>query len=504
MSTLARAMDVLPNEMWLRIFGGVDEAKSLGSVALVCRKFHILGSEALLRHVIWRSYTVAISHLEYWERNPSKMHLVRSLSLTLNPKDLRNVDPEDLRIFGAMQSFFNLNHLKLSCGALPDILYHLLQHLPSLTHLTLEACSVPPPPAFFPFSFPSTIPPPDIQVTTFTVSKLRPSHVGNFLLDAVTIPLACFFPNLQTFATDTIGIQIPTAVSAQLSSLTLALNGVVGDIQPRLAILLHRMPALTHLDISIAATGHYAPHGTVSLQPAPMLPRLHTLVAPWPAAGLIVPGAPLLAHLRVASSIPKPADAVWLLERLRGAPLRSTALRLLAWDDEVLLAAARCLPACAALEVAYHTLTSPDAARGLLAGRAATPSPGFLFDLGIQHLPLLRDLHTLRLYALPRALAGPLRFVWDPVDGPAAEPREGEQREGGEPGEDEVDREAAAALCECVHAWARYNPALRCVQLGAEPGHAWVRRAGGAGWNVDPRDDAQRAVDWALMCAQED
>ncbi|KAJ7486887.1 hypothetical protein FB451DRAFT_1391757 [Mycena latifolia] len=462
---MTTAMEATPNEVWLRIFALVDHAKSLGSVVLACRKFHFLGSEALVRHVTWRSSTVAINHLEFWERNPSKAHL----------------------------SFSKLNHLTLLWGALPDILYHTLQHLPSLTHLTLESCSVPPPPAFFPFSFPSTVPPPPIQVTTLTVSKLKPTFIGTIMLDAVTIPLAYYLPKLQAFVTDTIGIQIPTSPSARLSSLTLTLPNVTGDIQPRLDILLHRMPALSHLHISIAHTNLHTPYGavtTVSQGPSPTLPLLRVLSAPWPAVGHLVPGAPALTHLRVLSPIGKPGDAIWLLERLRGAPVRSAALRLHTWDDEVLLAAARCLPGCAALAVAYQH---------------CAPAPRFLFDLGIHHLPLLTALHTLRLFALPRLPAAPPRFVWDAPAGSAQivdigpwaleEEREAEKRREGE--------EVEAGMSEYVHAWTRYNPALRRVQLGVEPGRAWVRRQGGAGWDVDALADEEREEAWTEMFAED-
>ncbi|KAJ7727547.1 hypothetical protein DFH07DRAFT_970159 [Mycena maculata] len=497
-------MVALPNEMWLRIFGLVDDSKSLGCVVLVCRKFHTLGTEAL-----------------FWEANPSKAHLVRSLSFTLKPREVdANVDWEYLQIFGCIQSFTKLRELKLSFGTIPDILYRTLQYLPNLTHITVEGCAVSPPPPFFPFSFPSTSPPAPISATTLTVSKLRPSHMG-FLLDAVTVPLAYHLPNLHTFVTDAIGIQIPSEVSARLTSLTLNLRGVLGDIQPRLDVLLQRMPALTELTVTITQHGHHAPHGaasTVSPGPAAPLPLLRTLAAPWPAAGHVISGAPALAHLRVTSTIAKPGDAVWLLERLRGATLRSAALRVHAWDDEVLLAAARCLPACEALEVAYQEGAPSDVRfRSIPVVFLALTPPrvqSFLFNLGIHHLPLLRALHTLRLYTLPPVVdTAPLRFVWDPAPGPVLEStvpagQEASYEEESDEGEDEDvegegaearEKEAAAALKEYVHAWARYNPALARVQLGTEVGRAWVRAPGGAGWSVDGDDDA-RAEEWALMC----
>jgi hypothetical protein len=97
MSRQSTATDTLPQEIWLRIFALVDSTKSLGCVVLVCRKFHILGTEALVRHVGWRSSTVAIHHMEFWDRNPSKTHLVRSVSLSLAGCDNENGECLGLR-----------------------------------------------------------------------------------------------------------------------------------------------------------------------------------------------------------------------------------------------------------------------------------------------------------------------------------------------------------------------------------------------------------------------
>lgn len=259
-------------------------------------------------------------------------------------------------IFGCIQSFSKLTQLKFSWGQLPDIVYHTLQYLPTVTELTLEGCVVLSPPVFFPFTYPSPGPPPEIAVTTLKISKLKLSP-GSFF-EAVTVPIAFHLPHLHTFASDTMGIQIPTSASARITSLTLTLGSTAGDIQPRLDVLLHRMPALTHLAIAVALVGpaHAAPGTAAAVSPQPAVPlaSLRVISAPWPALGHITLGAPALEHLRVTTAIGKPADAVWLLERLRGAPVRSAALRVHVWDDEVLLAAARCLPACEALEVSYQ------------------------------------------------------------------------------------------------------------------------------------------------------
>ncbi|KAK6964735.1 F-box domain-containing protein [Favolaschia claudopus] len=532
------SMDSLPQEIWLRVFHLVDDTQSLHSVISACRKFYSLGTEALVRNIAWRTIIKARNHLEFWDRNATKTHLVRSIYLSLedNGTDTEEDYPE---IFGRIQSFPKLQHLKLAFGAVPDVLYSTLQALPSVTHLTLTSCSIPPPPPFFPLSFPSPNPPAEIQVTHLTVLKLRPTLSVTFNADAVTAPIAYHLPNLQSFTTDSLGIQIPVDASARLTSLTINLMGLVGDVQSRLDAMLHRMPALVHIDVSIATyLNQLAPHGTALLspQPPPRLPALRTLCAPWPAAGHIAPGAPELTHFRVTSPIPKSADAVWLLEHLRsGVPLlRVALLRLSAWDDEVLLAAARCLPSCEVLEVVYHDAGPSDLTSFF--------PQSFLFDLGIQHLPLMRSLHTLRIFSRP-ALAAPAppRFHWDaedqaifdeipnllpdilalyepPSTGDDVEEQSESEKEREKQLEREREKERTAVLGECVHAWTRYNPVLRRVQLGRVwEGRTWVRGEGGGagrgrgahGWKavvevVERDDDGPREAEAQVDRAGQD
>ncbi|KAF7346147.1 F-box domain-containing protein [Mycena sanguinolenta] len=491
------AMVIIPHEVWLRIFELVDSTAALRCVVLACRKFYNLGTEALVRHISWRSTEIAMNHLDFWERNPSKAYFVRSVYFALSPNN-ESADNYP-RIFGCIQSFSRLEHMKLAFGSLPDVLYPTLQRLPSLTHLELQSCVIPPLPPFYPYSFPSTDTPEPIQLTKLTLSKMR----------CFTVSFASYLPNLSAFETDSIGIQLPVDISAQLSSLSLTLHGAIGDIQPRLDVVLLRMPALVHLDVSIATFGHQAQQttATVSQHPSPILPMLRTLSAPWPVAGHLLPGAPALTHLRVASPIPKPSDAVWLLERLQGggSPLRGVALYLHTWDDEVLLAAVRCLSDCEMLGIVYQ--------RG-------GPSDEFLFDLGIQHLPLMNTLHTLRLFALPPVepirIPTP-RFVWDANTGeasvmedwfvddddnstaassdsdPEAAAAEAEAKKEEEAQEARVQTEKTVTLRECVHAWTRYNPLLKRVQLGREgEKRTWAkgkRLGDGRGWETDEDED---------------
>ncbi|KAJ7809796.1 hypothetical protein B0H14DRAFT_2865372, partial [Mycena olivaceomarginata] len=93
--------------------------------------------------------------------------------------------------------------------------------------------------------------------------------------------------------------------------------------------------------------------------------------------------------------------------------------------------------------------------------------------------PPARAAH-LRLIALP-----PLTLAL-PAPGPAPPVADG-------------DTDAETAAGECVHAWARYNPALRRVQLGRGAGRTWARRfqfAGGRG-SGGQGDEERRAEAWA-------
>ncbi|KAJ7858950.1 hypothetical protein B0H14DRAFT_2747799 [Mycena olivaceomarginata] len=478
-------MDTLPQEMWLRVFELVGSTTSLRSVVLVCHKFHNLAIEALVRHISWPSTAVAISHLDFWDCNQSKAHLVRSVHFSLSGT---NVTKNHARIFGCIQSFSKLKHIELGFGSLPEILYPTLQCLPSVTHLTLQSCAIPPPPLLFPYSS-SAYPPLPIQVTHLSISNLWGS-IPNLVVDGVSVPIAHYLPNLRAFSTDAIGFQIPGAVSAQLSYLSITLPIFSRDIQPHLEADLQRSPALTHLDIAIApaALAHSLPLGlyaapSLAAQPAQPLPALRVLSAPWPVAGYLVRGAPLLTHLRVGPPFPIPetGEAIRLLERLGRAPLRAVALRLQAWDDEV-------------LEVWYHD---------------AGPSETFLFNLGIHHLPLLPALHTLRLIALPPlTLALPAPGMPPVLPGPAPPVVDDDADDDLSGAKADGDTDAETAAGECVHAWARYNPALRRVQLGRGAGRTWARRfqfAGGRGsggqggdvWETDVEDEERRAEAWA-------
>jgi hypothetical protein len=133
----------------------------------------------------------------------------------------------------------------------------------------------------------------------------------------------------------------------------------------------------------------------------------------------------------------------------------------------------------------------------------------FLFNLGIHHLPLLPALHTLRLIALPPltlALPAPGMPPVQPGPAPPVVDDDADDDLSGAKADGDTDAETAGG--ECVHAWARYNPALRRVQLGRVAGRTWARRfqfAGGRGsggqggdvWETDVEDEERRAEAWA-------
>ncbi|KAJ7061100.1 hypothetical protein C8F01DRAFT_1369361 [Mycena amicta] len=413
-------VDKVPNEIWLAIFGLL---KDLHNIVLVSRKFHALGTEPLVRHITWKSAALAEQHLQFWRRSGHKVHLVRSVAVVLpGAGGGRDQVDESIatydRIFRQIGRFTRLRHLKLCGGKVPEVLYTTLEKLPTLTDLTLEGCSIPSPPAqlsdFFrvlqlpPGTGTTTTTTPVIQVKRLTVLKLKRAATDwHMLTDSVSIPLVYRLPHLRSFVTDSLGIQIPTDVSAKLTSLTLVLAGPGRDMQDRLDALLHRMPQLTQLHVSVDASSYNA---SLSGQANPAnilthavvtLPHLLVVSAPWPAAVFAMRGAlATVQHLRINTPVAKNSDILTVLELIRssGVPLRSMAFRIAAWDDEVLLAAARCLPAsCEALEVAYYD---------------GEPGENFLFNLGIHHLPLLPFLRTLRLVPLPPEMlaSSPLRF----------------------------------------------------------------------------------------------
>ncbi|KAF7369852.1 F-box domain-containing protein [Mycena sanguinolenta] len=348
-------------------------------------------------------------------------------------------------------------------GRLPGDLYSTLQNLPSLAHLELEGCEIPP---YF-----SPNPAAPIPVTTLTMSEsvartyldpklddLEETLELNLIDDLQIIPFTCLLPNLRELTTDDIDVELPSGVPAQLTSFTLNLPYCSGN-QSTLNAVLQGMPNLAHLSVSISSSTQYDSSAPVSTQPQPSvsLPSLRTLSVPWPAAGYILPGA-LLMHLRVTSPIPTTGAALSVLERPfgTGAPVRDAALYLHTWDDEVILAATRCLPDCEALEIV---------------SQHGAPSDKFLFDLGIQHLPLLQNLKTLGVFACPPPPPPPTLPTrrWIQVDLMSDDEDEEEP-----PAMSEAERqrarqrelERAANEQECVRVWARYNRHLGRVQLG--------------------------------------
>ncbi|KAF7300654.1 F-box domain-containing protein [Mycena chlorophos] len=393
----------VPNEIWLTIFGLLDPT-DLRNVVLASRRFNVLGTEPLVRHITWQSATKAKQHIQFWRRGGrDKVNLVRQVTVVLPGLSREDGELESIagydQIFSQIARFRRLRHLRLSGGKVPEVLYKTLEELRWLDELSLSECLVPSPPAslsqFFFTSGAPSLPQPTINVKRLNVSKIKTTSY--FLAsnhNTITIPLALRLTNLRTFVTDNFGIQIPVDISAQLTSLTINLGSSVGDMQDRLDNLLRRMPQLKELHVA-SPTYHagLATQGNANnllTLPVVALSRLTAVSAPWPAAFHVMRGAlSTVKHVRINSSVFKNADMLTALEAIRASevPLRSMAFRIATWDDEVLLAAARCLPkSCEALEVMYFE---------------GTPDEDFLFNLGIHQLPLLPALHTFRLIPFP-------------------------------------------------------------------------------------------------------
>ncbi|KAF7296916.1 F-box domain-containing protein [Mycena indigotica] len=529
----------VPNEIWLRIFALVGEVKELYHVVLVSRRFNALGTELLVRHITWNSTTLAEQNLPFWARNRGKTHLVRSLNIVLpavgtNSDQFSSIAAFD-RIFTQIGRFQRLHHLKLCGGQVPEALYSTLEDLPNVAVLTLEGCSVPTPPVrishYFSFS-PSGAPRPSsvIRVKRLVVSKLKSRELQHaffpHVIDSV-LPFTQRLPYLRSFVTDNLGSQLPPNIAQKLNSLTIIVPGTVSDIQSRIDLLVQRMPNLKELVItfssaSISGTSSSTQGSTIpslATQPVVSLPHLTIVSAPWPSAIYAMRGAPsTVQHLNINSTILKNVDVLAALELIRdhGVDLKSLAFRIAHWDEEALLAATRCLPhSLRALEVAYYD---------------GKPDEGFIFNLGIHHLPLLPQLEILRLIHLeainiansPRllpvlpnpntthhhllpghhhhhhfqtnflfsmqmqALAQPPGNFMQPAVPPPLSDNESEDNvseDGSDEGKKEGGRGYATAaeiskaepLREAVCVWSRYNPNLARVRIGRGPANAWVR-----------------------------
>ncbi|KAJ7090085.1 hypothetical protein C8R44DRAFT_861310 [Mycena epipterygia] len=443
-----------PNEVWMRVFSYIVDACSLQAVILTSRRFHNLGIEELIRSVVWNSTEKAQRNLEFWENNMDQTHIPKAMSLNL--KSLQDSAPYPA-ILDHISWFHNLNNLSLSNGRLPAIFYNVLLSLPQLTHLTLDGCQIPDAPDHFPFSYPSFMDEevePAISITHLTlrnrVIRYDPS-TQTFLDWMGAIPLLKLLPHMRSLTTGY--LTIPISTLQQLTSLTVVSCPSPEHTVRILNAYLPYTPNLLHL--TVGAPMHQSTREAPPQITQTSLPLLETLTGPGFVAHGILRDSVNLESLTVNTALAKTEDALDLIEAANVVTLRAIQLRLTEWDDEVLLAITHRLRACRIVKVVFHF---------------SQPSDDFLFNLGIEHLPLLAELHTLHVHghAVPA------------VDEDEREP-EGWFRD--RPKEMRVAAVAPEeeACGEYLAAWTRYNGELRDVRL--VEGRGWARR-GGKRWGV--------------------
>ncbi|KAJ6521167.1 hypothetical protein DFH09DRAFT_1426092 [Mycena vulgaris] len=468
-STELSTSTTFPNEVWIWVFSHLVDGKSLHAVILTSWRFHNLGMDELLRTLVWKTTERAKNNLQFWEKNKHLAYIPTSLSLNL----ARRRDPGigDLPlILNHVPGFQNLDTLSLSNVILPPVFYHVLLSLPNLTHLELLTCRVSDAPPHFPFSFPSFLEQDsrgiEIGITHLSLSNVRRDSPlpGTFHFH---IDLLTFLPVLESLTLDDFP-SVPDSVLQQLTSLTLRPAPSPDVVVHQLNAYLPHTQNLLHLTIGAPE----APAREILPQIVPTAPLLETLTAPESIAHGVLLGSPLLQSLTINTPFAKKQNALDIIERIHGATLRTLALTLTEWDDEVLLAIAYRLPACRSVKVVFTF---------------AQPSDAFLFNLGVEHLPLLAELRTLHIHARAPDPAPPpppdpsaddygmmglgpgLGFPWRV----RAAPKKAEEKEtrvmAVPPAED--------ACAEYLAAWTRYNGELREVRFVS--GRGWLRECGG-------------------------
>ncbi|KAJ6526163.1 hypothetical protein DFH09DRAFT_1286010 [Mycena vulgaris] len=456
-----------PNEVWMQVFSYLAGGNSLQAVTLTCRRFHNLGMDELLRTLVWKTVEKATNNLKFWEENVELAYIPTSLSLSLAHRDPAACTLP--LVLNHVSWFQNLDTLSLSNVILPPVFYHVLLNLPNGKHLNLHSCHVPDAPPKFPFSFPSfwdqDMEDIEIGVTHLSLRNVIRAIQGSIHGDPHTqIDLFKFLPDLEALTLEYVP-PVPISILQQLTSLTLLPARSPDQTVYQLNEYLPHTPNLIHLNIGAPRT-----HTMREAPPpiVPTVPLLETLTGPEFVAHAVLLGSPTLVSLTVNTPLEKTRDALDLIEKCNGPTVVDIELSLTEWDDEVLLAVTQCLPACRSVKVVF---------------RFSEPTDSFLFNLGIEHLSLLVQLHTLHIHARPEDATPPCHdgYSLDEYDDGMGVmfhrrvPAPKETRATAVPPEEE-------ACAEYLAAWTRYNTELRFVRFVR--GREWARQ-GGARWSVE-------------------
>ncbi|KAJ7776790.1 hypothetical protein DFH07DRAFT_797784 [Mycena maculata] len=369
----------VPNELWLRIFSGIGDGKTLIAITLVSHSFYGLGMEVLIRRVVWKNGTVALSHLDFWARNPDKRRCVRGLKLHYhegyktpfvgNGRSGRLLSPaESQSLCARISSFSMLKHLTLSHGFLPEDLFQSLQLLQNLTHLTIKYCCVPVPPLSTPIP---------ITVSTLCVSNLytqkpdpaptESSLFGDFIPNAMVYDVELnpivsphfihILPHLHTLtASRILERDISDDAAARLASFTINEVSCTGHATvTEIWASVRRMSQLKrlHIDVERLRDRLFFYHSWIPFQPQGSFPRLQTIYGPGSLVASVLPGANALAQVVIMEPLAGTVHALDLITALIPLPVHTVALSLQKWDEKVLIHMTQSLPQCERLELLY-------------------------------------------------------------------------------------------------------------------------------------------------------
>ncbi|KAJ7095573.1 hypothetical protein C8R44DRAFT_889992 [Mycena epipterygia] len=188
----------VPNEIWLRIFFHVADAKSLMAFNLTSRAFHDLGVEELNRTLIWNKTERTKHTLKFWRRNMHRSHIPTMLSMQLNglgmneaPRYVRDMNDDDYEDNEYREDDVDSEDdgdtdIAIYASALHQVLSFRNLGSLSLSQAWRHAMS-PLHPRFFPLSFPSfsdtTIGPAGIGVTDLSIRLVLPAGRPFIFLD---------------------------------------------------------------------------------------------------------------------------------------------------------------------------------------------------------------------------------------------------------------------------------------------------------------------------------
>ncbi|KAJ7458921.1 hypothetical protein FB451DRAFT_1563788 [Mycena latifolia] len=209
-------------------------------------------------------------------------------------------------------------------------------------------------------------------------------------------------------------------VLRQLISLTLLSARAPHHIVHQLNTYVPHMPNLIHLTVC-------APKWLTTREaPLPIVPTvpLETFTGPELVARAVLCGSPTFVSLTANTALAKPYDAMDC-------------------DVEVLLAIAHRLAAARSVKVSF---------------RFSQLTEEFIFILGVEHLPLLVQLHMLHLLARSA----------DPKPAPSEFCRD--------------DEDMSLGRMRALAAWTLHNPDLRAVRFAR--GCEWAPHAAGGRWGI--------------------